>query len=88
MTKPVVLAANKVDNPKSWEDIYDFYSLGFGDPMPISGVHGLGLGDLLDKVVEKFPKTDEKTDNDDIRFSIIGRPKRWEIFHWLTPFLG
>ncbi len=42
--------------------------------MPISGVHGLGLGDLLDKVVEKFPKTDEKAPNDDIRFSIIGRP--------------
>lgn len=72
--KPVVLAVNKVDNPESREDIYEFYSLGFGDPMPISGVHGLGLGDLLDKVVEKFPKTDEKTDNDDIRFSIIGRP--------------
>lgn len=72
--KPVVLAVNKVDNPESREDIYDFYSLGFGDPMPISGVHGLGLGDLLDKVVEKFPKTDEKAPNDDIRFSIIGRP--------------
>lgn len=72
--KPVVLAVNKVDNPESREDIYDFYSLGFGDPMPISGVHGLGLGDLLDKVVKKFPKTDEKAPNDDIRFSIIGRP--------------
>lgn len=72
--KPVVLAVNKADNPDAREDIYDFYALGFGDPMPISGVHGTGIGDLLDKIVEKFPKETGNVPNDDIRFSIIGRP--------------
>ena len=43
---------NKVDNPEMRNEIYDFYSLGFGDPYPISGSHGLGLGDLLDEVVK------------------------------------
>lgn len=42
--KPVVLAVNKVDNPEMRSDIYDFYALGFGEPFPISGTHGLGLG--------------------------------------------
>ncbi len=45
--KPVVLAVNKVDNMEMRTDVYDFYSLGFGEPYPISGSHGLGLGDLL-----------------------------------------
>ena len=52
--KPVVLAVNKVDNPEMRDMIYDFYSLGFGEPYPISGSHGLGLGDLLDAVAESF----------------------------------
>ncbi|MGL4819591.1 MAG: GTPase, partial [Bacilli bacterium] len=50
--KPVVLAVNKVDNPDMRDQIYDFYALGFGEPFPISGSHGLGLGDLLDACVE------------------------------------
>ena len=54
--KPVVLAVNKVDNPEMRKCIYDFYALGFGEPFPISGSHGLGLGDLLDEVVENFPE--------------------------------
>ncbi|GAB5053420.1 ribosome biogenesis GTPase Der [Pediococcus ethanolidurans] len=72
--KPVILAVNKVDNAELRQEIYDFYSLGFGDPYPISGSHGLGLGDLLDAIVKEFPdsKTDEKDDS--IRFSLIGRP--------------
>lgn len=73
--KPVVLAVNKVDNPEMREDIYEFYGLGFGEPYPISGTHGLGLGDLLDRVVELFPEHDGSTDNDDaLHFSVIGRP--------------
>ena len=57
------------------EMIYDFYSLGFGDPYPISGSHGLGLGDLLDAVAANFPDIDEEEIEDDvIRFSLIGRP--------------
>ena len=62
--KPVVLAVNKVDNLEMRNDIYDFYSLGFGDPYPISGSHGLGLGDLLDAVVENFNKESEDHDED------------------------
>lgn len=73
--KPVVLAVNKVDNPEMREMIYDFYSLGFGDPHPISGSHGLGLGDLLDSVAESFPDPiEEEIEDDVIRFSLIGRP--------------
>lgn len=72
--KPVVLAVNKVDNPEKRDDIYDFYALGFGDPYPISGVHGLGLGDLLDQVIASFPEETEQEPDDSIHFSIIGRP--------------
>jgi GTP-binding protein len=73
--KPVVLAVNKVDNPEMRENIYDFYALGFGEPFPISGAHGLGLGDLLDEVAKHFPKY-ESDDYDEatIKFCLIGRP--------------
>lgn len=73
--KPVVLAVNKVDNFEMRTQIYDFYALGFGDPFPISGAHGLGLGDLLDAVVKHFPeKADEEYGEDVIKFCFIGRP--------------
>ncbi|WP_064091018.1 ribosome biogenesis GTPase Der [Rossellomorea aquimaris] len=73
--KPVVLGVNKVDNPEMREMIYDFYSLGFGEPYPISGSHGLGLGDLLDDVVRHFKKDEEDDYAEDvIKFSLIGRP--------------
>lgn len=73
--KPIVLAVNKIDNPDMRDMIYDFYSLGFGDPYPISGSHGLGLGDLLDAVAKSFPEPgDEAIEDDVIRFSLIGRP--------------
>ena len=73
--KPIVLAVNKIDNPDMRQMIYDFYSLGFGDPFPISGSHGIGLGDLLDEVAKHFPKEDEEQyDENVIKFSLIGRP--------------
>jgi GTPase len=73
--KPIVLAVNKIDNPEMRHQIYDFYSLGFGEPFPISGSHGLGLGDLLDEAAKHFPKGGEQDYGDDvIRFSLIGRP--------------
>ncbi|MEW8970979.1 ribosome biogenesis GTPase Der [Mesobacillus sp. LC4] len=73
--KPVVLAVNKIDNPEMRDMIYDFYALGFGEPFPISGSHGLGLGDLLDEAAKHFPKEKEdEYDKDAIKFSLIGRP--------------
>ncbi|EIA7375527.1 ribosome biogenesis GTPase Der [Listeria monocytogenes] len=73
--KPIVLAINKVDNPEMRDQIYDFYSLGFGEPYPISGSHGLGLGDVLDAVRAHFPKEEEEEYPDDtVKFSLIGRP--------------
>ncbi len=73
--KPVVLAVNKIDNPEMRSQIFDFYSLGFGDPFPISGSHGLGLGDLLDEAAKHFPNRQTKEyDEDVICFSLIGRP--------------
>ena len=73
--KPIVLAVNKMDNPEMREAVYEFYALGFGDPYPISGTHGSGLGDLLDEVIHLFPedKADERNENA-IYFSVIGRP--------------
>lgn len=71
---PVVLAVNKVDNPELRSQVFDFYSLGFGDPYAVSGVHGIGIGDLLDAVIDKFPTQAAQIEDDSIRFSLIGRP--------------
>ena len=72
--KPVVLAVNKVDNPERRSDVYDFYSLGLGEPYPVSSVHGVGMGDLLDAVIHRFPDNVVNEEDDSIHFSFIGRP--------------
>ena len=72
--KPVILAVNKADNPEQRANIYDFYSLGLGDPIPVSSSHGTGIGDLLDKIVSEFPQDIDRKDDDVISFSMIGRP--------------
>ena len=72
--KPVVLAVNKVDNPERRLDVYDLYQLGLGEPYPVSSVHGVGLGDMLDAVIENFAEKDAEEEDDRIRFSFIGRP--------------
>lgn len=73
--KPIILAVNKIDNPEQRQLMYDFYSLGLGDPYPISGAHGTGFGDLLDKMIENFPPIDsDMAEETAIRFSFIGRP--------------
>lgn len=72
--KPVILAVNKVDNPERRNDVFDFYSLGFGEPMPLSGTHGIGLGDVLDAVFAKFPDDNDADEDDSVKFSLIGRP--------------
>ncbi|BBH21013.1 GTPase Der [Paenibacillus baekrokdamisoli] len=73
--KPIVVAVNKVDNLNRHDDIYEFYNLGFGTPIGISGAHGMGIGDLLDAAVEKLPElTEEHYEDDVIRVALIGRP--------------
>lgn len=74
--KPVVVAVNKVDNPgQPPMDFYEFYNLGLGDPMAISSTHGLGVGDLLDKVFELFPeKENEDKEENVIKVAVVGKP--------------
>ncbi len=72
--KPVVLAANKVENFKQF-DYYDFYRLGLGDPIPISAMHGMNTNDMLDAVVGKFnPDYKDEDDAEAIKIAIVGRP--------------
>lgn len=72
--KPVILAVNKIDDQIYKDNIYDFYSLGIGDPIAVSGSHGIGIGDVLDQIVQMLPESEEDAHEDEIRFSIIGRP--------------
>lgn len=73
--KPVILAVNKVENFSENNQLFEFYSLGIGDPIPVSAVHGLNTGDLLDAVVKEFGENKgDDFDPDTIRISIVGRP--------------
>jgi len=72
--KPVILAVNKIDDVNQMHNIYDFYQLGFDDPIAVSTNHGIGIGDLLDKIIYQMGDHDEVVDDDSIKFSIIGRP--------------
>lgn len=74
--KPVILAVNKMDDPDTKDtDIYEFYSLGLGDPLAVSAVHGHGTGDLLDECVAHFPpESAEDGEDDRIKVAIIGKP--------------
>ena len=72
--KPIILAVNKIDDITKIDNIYEYYKLGIGEPMAISGIHGIGIGDLLDKVTELMPEHKEDTYDGMIKFAIIGRP--------------
>ena len=72
--KPVILAVNKVDDQKFKENVYEFYALGFGDPIPCSSSHGIGVGNLLDEAINHFPIQNEEENDGAIRFCLIGRP--------------
>lgn len=74
--KPIILVCNKADEyHKFKDDIYEFYKLGLGDPMPISSTNAKGIGDVLDKIYEKFPQNDEeKEDEHRIKVAVIGKP--------------
>lgn len=74
--KPVLLVCNKVDAPGNPPlEMYEFYNLGVGEPYPVSSVHGLGVGDILDEIIAYFPEEDECGEEDDsIKVAIIGKP--------------
>ena len=74
--KPVVLAVNKADSTGLTDPaVYEFYSLGLGDPIPVSAIHGHGTGDLLDECLKYFPEeTEDEQEEDLIRVAIIGKP--------------
>ena len=73
--KPVVLAVNKVDSIKGIPDSYEFYGLGLGEPIAVSAVNALNLGDLLDAIVKELPENVEVADEPDtIRVAVVGRP--------------
>lgn len=74
--KPVVLVVNKVDSfQKMMTDVYEFYNLGVGDPVPVSSVGKLGIGDMLDEVVKHFPESAAEDEEDERpRIAIVGKP--------------
>ncbi|MDO5589444.1 MAG: ribosome biogenesis GTPase Der [Lachnospiraceae bacterium] len=74
--KPVVLVVNKVDSfQKFMPDVYEFYNLGIGDPHPVSASSRLGIGDMLDAVIEHFPESNEESEEDERpRIAIVGKP--------------
>jgi GTP-binding protein len=74
--KPVILVVNKVDSfQKYMADVYEFYNLGIGDPVPVSAASRLGIGDMLDAVIEHFPDADgEENEDDRPKVAIVGKP--------------
>ncbi len=74
-TKPVIVLANKIDDPRRDLEALEFHRLGLGDPVPLSALHGHGTGDLLDEIVARLPGRDEAIVGDEvIRVAILGRP--------------
>lgn len=73
--RPVVLVVNKVDSLKDEDNAYEFYNLGIGEPITISASQGLGLGDMLDRVVEHFPEDGENAEEEEyIKIAMVGKP--------------
>ena len=73
--KPIILACNKVDSFKKYQnDIYEFYNLGLGDPVPISASNAQGIGDILDTIYENLPENSEDDEEERIKVAVIGKP--------------
>ena len=74
--KPVVLVVNKVDSyEREITDVYEFYNLGLGDPLPVSATSKTGIGDMLDEVVSHFPQeTGEEEEDDKLKIAVVGKP--------------
>ncbi len=74
-SKPVLLAINKIEDFSKMDELYEYYSLGLGEYVPISAEHGLNIGDLLDKLIEHFdPPEEDLDDPDTIKIAVVGRP--------------
>ena len=75
-SKPIVVACNKADSPgEPPMSLYEFYNLGLGEPIPVSSIHGMGVGDLLDEVFKYFPEESEgEAEEGDIKVAVIGKP--------------
>lgn len=72
--KPIVLAVNKIDSVEQMDNIHEFYALGLGEPIAVSGSHGIGIGDILDKIITYLPNKTINEKENVISFSLIGRP--------------
>jgi len=72
--REVILVVNKIDSHKLPDDFYDFYELGLGEPIPISAANMLNFGDLLDEIVNAFPKEQYEEEEDVIKIAVIGKP--------------
>ncbi len=71
---PVLLVVNKADSQNRRDLVYQFYELGMGDPIPISALHGLGTGDLLDAMIANLPKSQEEESDETVKIAIVGKP--------------
>ena len=72
--KPILLLVNKIDEGLQAANAAEFYSLGLGEPIPVSGSHGVGIGDVLNRIIDKIEDHKDETSEDTITFSLIGRP--------------
>ena len=72
--KPILLLVNKIDEGLQAANAAEFYSLGLGEPIPVSGSHGVGIGDVLNRIIDKIVDYKDETSEDTITFSLIGRP--------------
>lgn len=72
--KPVLLGVNKIDDLAFLNNIYEFYGLGLGDPLALSGAHGIGIGDILDKIIATFNADETSLINKALHFAVIGQP--------------
>ena len=72
--KPIILAVNKIDEGSHISDAHEFYALGLGEPLIVSGAHGIGIGDLLNKIIKFLPENNDEVDDEKITFCMVGRP--------------
>ena len=72
--KPIILAVNKIDEGSHISDAQEFYGLGLGEPIIVSGAHGIGIGDLLNEIVKHLPEGDDTPNEEEITFCMVGRP--------------